>query len=79
MQDLLNLVYSFRAKEIDLNGFIGGLGQWFNDIGVGGPVMSVVNASWFPFQTERYLQSSFWKKSDTKAKSKGDPGTEART
>lgn len=49
MQDLLNLVYSFRAKEIDLNGFIGGLGQWFNDIGVGGPVMSVVNASWFPF------------------------------
>ena len=49
MKDLLDLVYSFRAKEIDINGFIGGLGQWFNDIGIGGPVTSFMEKSWFPF------------------------------
>ena len=49
MKELLDLVYGFRAKEMNFNEFIGGLGAWFNDIGVGGPIMDVVSKSWFPF------------------------------
>lgn len=49
MGDLLNLVNNLRAGDMNFTEFIGGLGQWFNDIGVGGKVTSVTNASWFPF------------------------------
>ncbi len=49
MKELLDLIYGFRAKEMDFNEFVGGLGAWFNDIGVGGPVMDTIAKSWFPF------------------------------
>lgn len=49
MGALLKLVNGLRAGDMNFTEFIGGLGQWFNDIGVGGKVTSVTNASWFPF------------------------------
>ena len=47
MRDLLNLVNSLRAGDLNFTEFIGGLGQWFNDIGVGGKVTELMSASWF--------------------------------
>lgn len=49
MQELLDLVNGLRAGEMGSEEFIGNLGQWFNDIGVGGPVTSFFEASWFPY------------------------------
>ena len=49
MQELLNLVNGLRAGSMNFKEFIGNLGQWFNDIGVGGPVTSFMAASWFPY------------------------------
>lgn len=49
MQELLDLVNGLRAGEMTTKEFIGNLGQWFNDIGVGGPVTSCLDSSWFPF------------------------------
>jgi len=49
MGDLLNLVNGLRAGEMNYQDFIGGLGQWFNDIGVGEKVTSFMELAWFPF------------------------------
>ena len=49
MNDLITLINDFRAKELNFNEFIGGLGAWFNDIGVGGFVTSVLAQAWVPF------------------------------
>ena len=49
MQELLNLVNDLRAGSMNFKEFIGNLGQWFNDIGVGGPVTSFMANSWFPY------------------------------
>ncbi len=48
MGDLLNLVNSLRAGDLNFTEFIGGLGQWFNDIGVGGKVTAFMQQPWFP-------------------------------
>ena len=49
MGDLLNLVNGLRAGDMNFNEFVGNLGQWFNDIGVGGPVTALMETVWFPF------------------------------
>ncbi|MBE6537548.1 MAG: hypothetical protein E7673_06320 [Ruminococcaceae bacterium] len=49
MQQVLDLINGLRAGNMNFKEFIGGLGQWFNDIGIGGPVTAVIKASWFPY------------------------------
>lgn len=49
MAELLNLVNSLRSGDMNYFDFLGGLGQWFNDIGVGGKVTAFMELAWFPF------------------------------